>query len=470
MLQTTVQFGDWLPDDDRNITPGAPAEAITTQAVPLQDAKNMLFTGASWRLYRPLSVSGSALAATPRDAITVDASGTLVTFAAAGTKLYKIQAGAITDVSGAQTFSGSAPWVFQQFGDCLLATNGTDVVQDFDLTNLAGTFAALAGSPPKAATIGMVRDFVVLGNVNDGAAHPYRVQWSAISNPTQWPAPLTQAARAAQSGYQDCYSQYGTVQYIAQGEEFGLIFQQRGIVRMQYVGGDVVFNFYTFERKRGLLTPKAAAQVGNMVYFLSGDGFYATDGNGVDPIGYGKVNRWFFGRCYDTSKVRAAVDTNTQCVYWSFPSTSGANDYVIAFNYAEGKWSYGVDTTYALFQSLQSGAHIPQAFDASSKLGTFSGTQSDGEIVTKLFRLQPNQRCMVLAARPLVDSVCTVAVSAQASDDATQTFGGFVSRASRSMKIPLRANGYLHALDVKLGSATTYAQGVQLDYVARGRM
>lgn len=27
---TTVQFGDWLPDDDKNIAPGAPGESLST--------------------------------------------------------------------------------------------------------------------------------------------------------------------------------------------------------------------------------------------------------------------------------------------------------------------------------------------------------------------------------------------------------------------------------------------------------
>lgn len=134
-----------------------------------------------------------------------------------------------------------------------------DSVYSFDLTNMSGVFALLGGNPPAGYAVGIVRDFVVLGNTYDGTQHPQRVQWSALANASQWPQPLTQAARAAQSGYQDCYAQYGDIKYIAQGEEFGLIFQERGIVRMSYMGGDQVFQFYTFERKRGLVTPKAAA-------------------------------------------------------------------------------------------------------------------------------------------------------------------------------------------------------------------
>jgi len=256
---TTVQFGDWLPDDDKNIAPGSPGEALTTQLVPLDDAKNMLYTGSAWRLYQPLTATVGTTATPPFDAITVSVNGVLYTFCASQGRLYLINGSTVTDVTGGFSNNTSASWVFQQFGTNLIATDGIDAVYAFDLTNMSGVFALLAGSPPTGYTVGVVRDFVVLGNTYDGTSHPYRVQWSALANAAQWPQPLTQAARAAQSGYQDCYGQYGNVQYIAQGEEFGMIFQERGIVRMQYIGGDVVFEFYTFERKRGLVTPRAAA-------------------------------------------------------------------------------------------------------------------------------------------------------------------------------------------------------------------
>lgn len=256
---TTVQFGDWLPDDDKNIAPGTAGESLATQMVPLDDAKNMLFTGSAWRLYKPLTASVGTLASSPVDAITVSVNGTLYTFCASQGRLYLLNGSIVTDVTGGFTNSTSAAWQFQQFGTNLIATDGIDAVYAFDLTNMAGQFTLLGGNPPTGYTVGIVRDFVVLGNTFDGTTNPYRVSWSGIANAASWPQPLTQAARAAQSGYQDCYGQYGKVQYIAQGEEFGLVFQERGIVRMQYVGGDVVFEFYTFERKRGLVTPKAAA-------------------------------------------------------------------------------------------------------------------------------------------------------------------------------------------------------------------
>lgn len=35
MQTVTVQFGEWTPDDDRNIAPGTPSAYINAQTVPL---------------------------------------------------------------------------------------------------------------------------------------------------------------------------------------------------------------------------------------------------------------------------------------------------------------------------------------------------------------------------------------------------------------------------------------------------
>jgi len=476
---TTVAFGDWLPDDDRNIRPGTPTMWLSGSEVPLDLAKNLIFTGSAWRLYKPLAAAAGTIASTPLDAITVDDAGTLETYVAgANGHLYQIKAGVVADVSKAGDYTTNQGWSFAQFGDCLIATNGTDNVQDWNVGS-SSVFADLAGSPPKGRCAGVVRDFIVLGYTSgysyaDGSTgSSLRVHWSAIANPTNWPTPDTTAAWAAQSGSQDCYAEYGDVMYIAPGEEVGMVFQQRGIVRMQYVGGNTVFEFYTFERKRGLLTRRAAAQAGKLVYFLSSDGFYATDGNTVTPIGYGRVNRWFFANCADPTVVHAAVDTNAQCVYWSFPSVAGQpNDHVIIYNFGEDKWSYAVDTTVCLFPSLQSGtqlgAHIPQAFTIGNVIATFSGTQTDAEIQTKAFVLQPGVRALVTSAKVLADDAAQVAVAATVSDDDPQVFSAFVARNARTRKSCLRANGTAHALDVKLGQNTTYAQGVELEYTFRG--
>lgn len=170
------------------------------------------------------------------------------------------------------------------------------------------------------------------------------------------------------------------------------------------------------------------------------------------------------------TKVRAAIDTNKQTVYWSFPSkANGANDHVIVYNFAEDKWSYGIDTTYALFQSISGKAHVPAAFTTQNVLAYFTGTQTDGELQTKSFRLSPNLRSTVLQAVILSDAPAQVAMAATSSDDDQAVYTAFKIRNQRTRAIPFHLNGYVHQIKVKVGKDASYAQGLRLDFNNTGR-
>ena len=84
-------------------------------------------------------------------------------------------------------------------------------------------------------------------------AAPYRVQWPAIGDPTNWPIPLTANAIAFQSGFEDLEVDLGPVKFIAGFPLYGVIFQEFGITRANYVGGQVVFSFAVISRNRGII-------------------------------------------------------------------------------------------------------------------------------------------------------------------------------------------------------------------------
>lgn len=465
---TMVTFGEWLPDDDRNIRPGYPVFWESGSEVPLQDAKNVIYTGASYRPFGTPVAQGNACPVVPVDAFTAYYGGAAWLIAGSGAALYYSKDGGTTWTACGSGFTGSG-WVFAQYGNCVYATNGKDPIQTMDLSATTPAFAALnAATAPVAFAIGVIRDFVVAGNIVSGdQVGAWVVQWSALANPSQWDLPNTQAARADQSGAQSLYSQYGAVQFIAQGEETATIFQQTGITRVQYVGGEVVFGFYTYERKRGLVTPRAAAQAGNTVYFLAADGFYATEGTQVEPIGYGKVNRYFLADCTDITKVRAAIDTLNQVVVWSYPNASGTAQ--ICYNFAEKKWTRGNYAVGILFQGMSGTQYQPQSFDASNKIDTFTGAVTDCELTTKDFRFDPSAHALVTSVRVLCDNIsATAGVAARDQDSDAQNFVGYLTPETISRAVSVRADGYMHAVNVKMTANFTYCQGVGVDYVLRG--
>lgn len=180
-----------------------------------------------------------------------------------------------------------------------------------------------------------------------GAAYRCRVQWSAIGNAKSWPTPLTNAAIAAQSSYEDLESEYGPVMFIAGYPLYGVIFQRNAITRASYVGGNVVFSFQVYARGQGLIVRTAAVQVGNIIYFLSDAGFLMTDGANVTPIGTASdnsagVDKWFFSNVNlaALNAIKSGYDARLRCVFFAIPTGSNTlPDTLLIFNVLANRWT-----------------------------------------------------------------------------------------------------------------------------------
>ena len=185
--------------------------------------------------------SGGSLDAFARGAYAgVDTVGNAFNFAGDATKLYRLIGTTFTDKSksGGYNNATDSMWEFTQFrdtsvGELIIATNLDDPVQA--IAPGGASFSDLGTNVPKARHIASLQRFVVLGNVIDSGdgVVPNRVHWSPIDNPAgDW----TPAA-ATQAGNEDLRTDAGWVQAIAAFQEYAIVFQERAIWRMTFVGG-----------------------------------------------------------------------------------------------------------------------------------------------------------------------------------------------------------------------------------------
>jgi hypothetical protein len=286
-------------------------------------------------------------------AFTGQFSGATVLFAAGAPKLYKFDStdASLDDVS---KLSGGSPisytsttlWDFTQFGNVVIAANGKDKLQAWQ-TGSSGNFADLAAAAPSASYVTVVRDFVVAAK---DATYPNRVFWSDINDETDWTPGST-----SQSDTQDI-PDGGDIQGIT-GGEFGLIFLERAISRMTYIGSPLFFQFDTISRSLGCYEPRSIVQYGQMSYFLSNDGFYACDGQNVVPIGAEKVDRFFFedSNPSELDKMSAAIDPINSLVIWSYLNTFSQQSLII-YNWQTKKWSRA--TTSAQYIATAASASV----------------------------------------------------------------------------------------------------------------
>lgn len=419
-----IPFGEWLPD--RPPLGLVPAVVTATNVIP--DAQS----------YRPFptlvtfatGVQGRCLGGI----VATDGAGNNYNYVGDASRLYSLVATSFTSVTRTtanySTADGDA-WEFVNWGNTVIGVNGlNDLPQQISLGG--GTFADM-NIGVKARHVGVMRDFVVYGNISDSAANVYRVRWSAINNPLS----MTVDA-ATMADFQDLPSEGGPVQKVL-GGEFGVVLQQRSVWRMLFVGSPLVFQFDRVHNNIGAYAPQAAVRYQNHTFFLAEDGFYAFDGSEVRPIGAGKIDKFFFGdlATSNASRVWAYVDAPHKLVLWAYPSGSnsaGNPDKIMVYSWAFDRWALvegvnieiitnsvttgytleGLDALYSSIDSVpvsldstqwQGGQFVLGAFNASHALARFNGSAMAATIETGEFQLFPDSRAQIEEVRPMADGL-----------------------------------------------------------------
>jgi len=328
MAISRITFGEWTPDQP-SITNGLRrAENVYSKMVGYGALPTVVDYSASASENLNNVVAGKTTA------------GATTVFAGGSTKLFKLDSGDLSldnvSKSGNYTTPTDQRFRFTQFGNVIVAANGFDKLQGFNL-NSSSLFANLAADAPEARYVTVVRDFVVSGYQS---SYPNRVQWSALGDESSWTASAT-----TQADFQDI-PDGGSVVGVT-GGEYGLILMDRSIHRMVYVGSPLVFQFDNISRNLGCYEANTVIQYGGTTFFLGDDGFYACDGQNVVPIGNEKVNRFFFDNVDEGTLylMSAAVDPTKKLIIWAYASNSSATvDSLLIYNYQTQRWTSGTTT------------------------------------------------------------------------------------------------------------------------------
>lgn len=483
-----IRFANWQPDLQGLTNPG--------QA----DTKNVIPTGGGG--YSPVfdlnAVSTTGLDSQALGAFSgQDDTDTTVSFAGDAAKLYLLSGGTYGDVSKSGGYSATASerWEFAQFGQRIIATEISDPVQYYDLGS-STTFDDLAGSPPQARHIAIVRDFVVLGNTTTS---PNQIAWSGFNNSGQWTPGTNQCDTQT---LQD----YGAIQKIV-GGEIGLIFQSRAITRMIYVGPPLIFQFDTIEIDRGLVSPGALCTVGYSSFYKALDGFYSFDPvNGSQPIGNAKWDNWFADNIEPGTEhlITSAIDPKNKIAVFSFVSTDATDatrpDTLLYYNWATKEGTYAKLPHEMIYRALSEGVTleqlsaiysnietVPDSFDSSQwtggssylaafttghQLSGFSGATLAATMETSDQEPTPGKRSIVTNIRPLCDTSSAMAVVKSRERFADTMASTNISSMQSNGDIPLMASGRFHraSLSIPAGTSWTYATGLDMDAQDDGEM
>ena len=480
-----VPFQAWLPD------------IATFQTNVATDAKNVIPHSSGYQPFQAFNAITAALTARARGAASFKGQsvGTVVTFAADETKLYKLEASGLTweDVSRSSGGAYAVPLDgrvnFLQFGDLVLSFNGADATQAFTIGS-STDFAAATGSPPIASYGGVIRGFAILARVS---TQQNRIKWSAIEDATDWVTSATTLSDA-----QD-FPEGGPITGFV-GGEYGIVFQEKAIQRMSFEGPPTVFRFDKLANNIGCPIGGTIASHENLIFFRAEEGFHMIRGGSeIVPIGEEKIDEWFednFSASYDY-RCTSVVDPLRHLYMLSFPSTASADgtpDTILVYDWKLGRWSYAkvtlemiyagmtqasytidtMDDVSATIDGLEypvdsrfwsgSGQLYVAGFDTEHKQGFFSGTALEAIVETGDEQPVPGRLSLLRGLRPMIEGSSvtpTISIGYRKNLNESISYTAPVPVNSTGF-CPTRANGrYLRAkMTIPAASSWKFARGV----------
>ena len=464
----------------------------------LNTAQNVLPQGNSYGPFPSLTAITSALGATCVGAfMAAQTSGSYVVYAGTAAALFMYNQGTDTWtnvtrlVGGAYNVASGRYWSFAQFGANVVATNVNDVLQYIDVD--AGTnFAAVAGSPPQAAYVRVIGDFVVLAGL---ATTPRRVQWSGLNNLAFW-TPGSQS-----SDYQD-FADGGDVVGVS-GLESGFVIQKDAVRRMVFQpSSPAVFSFERIQGARGCFSPYSLIAVGDVTFYYSNAGFYVISGTESQPIGLDAVDEFFKSDALPNliTSMQGVADPRNTRVYWGYTSNSNTGmtfDKLIIYDWGRKKWTLAIENAEVLAASAtlgytlegldafgtletitisfdspvwQGGVPSLGAVTTAHKFGFFTGAAKEATIETADVQFVPPRRAFASAVVPYFNaSDIAVSVAGRENRYAAVSYGS-ESTLGADFKAPVRSSARYHRIKFRVpaGSIWTEFQGFDAEFIADG--
>lgn len=345
-------------------------------------------------------------------------------------QLYRIVGKLPVAVSKAGGYLASTDWAwsFEQFGQNIVAVARGVTPQRYTLGS-SSVFADLA-TAPAADVVFRIRQHLFLA---DGRT----LYCSGFNDITNWTFDP-----AVQSFQTDLPHEAGLAVAGWSGEQ-GVVFQERGIMRVTYTGGTVPFNFDEIEGGRGLCGPNAWKPWGKVAFCVAEDGIYTFDGLSSNPIGQGRVDKWFTDRLnYGfRHRVSLSIDAARKSIKIDFPANGSTTPNAqLMYSWADDKWTYDEQETHfgfelhrepinaddeagliaafgtadsdaAAFASISADSPLFResrkqwaVFDADRRLCIFDGPAREATLSTGTFQPIPGMTSHVTEIWPIVDA------------------------------------------------------------------
>jgi hypothetical protein len=181
---------------------------------------------------------------------------------------------------------------------------------------------------------------VVFGASVEGIQDPMLVAWCDAGNYSVWTAGVNNQAGTYR------LTRGSKIIGGIQGPLQAILWTDVGMWLMQFTGYPLVWGFFEIARGCGLISKKACGVVGQVVYWMSRDGFWMYAGTGAQRLPcdvWDVIFKNLTPNLLWQANIRCAANTGFDEVSWYFPSqasTTGENDTQVKYNVVTGEWDY----------------------------------------------------------------------------------------------------------------------------------
>ena len=284
-------------------------------------------------------------------------------------------------------------WRFAQFGDDLLAVNGS--IKNPQVSKFAGAFTDLQGNPPANASIVL--------SVNAQVFMFAGTNWfcSALLTDNDW-TPNVQT----QAGSGSLYDFPGPIVAATPIFRNVIVFKQLATWLGSYVGGYPVWSWQLISDSTGTWCQESVIPMPDSVAFVGTDDFYVTSGYTPQRIP-NNLKEWFFELAdpNQLSQMLSRYDAVHSICYWYFVSKQtpyvGVPDRYVAWNSRTGRWATGYTVVTSVpYPNMQPGMFTGLFFDYNLVLNTWAGQPSAMQLTTSYFG-NPNLFSQVMRFKPI---------------------------------------------------------------------
>tara|TARA_R100000805_G_scaffold16850_1_gene19412 strand:+ start:1171 stop:3021 length:1851 start_codon:yes stop_codon:yes gene_type:complete len=173
--------------------------------------------------------------------------------------------------------------------------------------------------------------------------NPLHIRWSDQRNPVDWKQTSLNSSRSVTLS-----SGSFIVGAIKTRQEI-LVFTDNSIHTMRFSGKPFIYQFDVINEGLSMISPNAATNAGDMVFFMDRGGFYFYNGS-IQRLTCTVLDYVFSNLNKDQEyKVFATTSVDFSEVYWYYPVGSGNTECTnyVSYNYMEDSWAIGTLTRAA---------------------------------------------------------------------------------------------------------------------------